>query len=84
VGNSYLGWALTRSLARAAGVRHPSVSWRLHQHPTYNNQVATLDLEPGRASVKVETTADAHWKSPRLSTIFEQELAGGRSASRQR
>jgi hypothetical protein len=59
VGHSYLGWALTRSLARAAGVRHPSVSWRLHQHPTYNNQVATLDLEPGRASVKVETTADA-------------------------
>jgi hypothetical protein len=45
--------------------------------------VATLYLEPGRASVKVETTADAHWRSPRLSTGLEQELAGGQRAAKQ-
>ena len=75
LGNSMFGWALTRALARTAGVEHPSVGWRMHEHPTYNNQVATLDLEPGHARVKVETTVDSHWKDPRLSTVFEETLA---------
>ena len=74
LGNSDIGWALTRALARSAGVRHPPVGWRMHQHPTYNNQVATLRLEPGHASVKVETTVNSYWRDPRLSTVFEHEL----------
>ena len=74
LGNSDFAWALTRALARSAGVRHPRVGWRMHQNPTYNNQVATLSLEPAQASVKVETTFNSHLKDPRLSTVFEQEL----------
>jgi hypothetical protein len=32
--NSYVGWVLSRALARAAGVKRPSVGWRMHEHPT--------------------------------------------------
>jgi hypothetical protein len=39
--------------------------------------VATLELAPDHASVKVETTVNSHWKDPRLSTVFEQELTTG-------
>jgi hypothetical protein len=77
LGNSNFGWAITRALARAAGVPHPRVGWRLDEHPTYNNQVATLELAPGHASIKVETTVNSHWKVPGLSTVFEQELTSG-------
>jgi hypothetical protein len=80
LGNSDLGWAVTRALARAAGVADPCVGWRMHHHPTYNNQVATLELGPGHASVRVETTVDSHWTDPRLSTVFEQELTPGARA----
>ena len=62
--NSDFDWALTRALARSAGVGTPRVGWRMHQHPTYNNQVATLSLEPAQASVKVATTVNSHWKDP--------------------
>lgn len=63
-GNSNLGWAITRALARAAGVRRPRVGRRMHQHPTYNNQVATLELEPGHVGVKVETTVIRTGRTP--------------------
>jgi hypothetical protein len=77
VGNSDFGWALTRALARSAGVKHPPVGWRMHQHPTYNNQVATLTLEPGSARLKVETTVEADWRAPELSKVFEHQLVAG-------
>lgn len=77
LGNSDSAWAITRTLARAAGVPPPRVRWRLDEHPTYNNQVATLELAPGHASIKVETTVNSHWKDPGLSTVFEQELTSG-------
>jgi hypothetical protein len=79
-GNSDFGWALTRALARAAGAEHPPVGWRLHQHPTYNNQVATLELDGNSAHLKVETTGEADWRSPELSTVFEHQLAGETAA----
>ena len=42
--------ALTRALARRAGVRDPDVRWRLaHDKPWFNNQVAWLELEGRRA-----------------------------------
>jgi hypothetical protein len=42
--------ALTRAVARAAGVRDPSVHWRaLDDSPWFDNQVASLKIE-GRAN----------------------------------
>lgn len=76
VGNSRVGELIARLLARSAGVPRPRVGWRVVHEPSYENQVATLRLEPGRASVRVETTAGADWRTPTLETVFDQRLAG--------
>jgi hypothetical protein len=69
---------LARLLARATGTAVERVGWRLVRSPSYDNQVATLRLAPGRAAVRVETTAGADWRSPSLETVFEQRLVGER------
>jgi hypothetical protein len=73
-GNSVAGTLLAGALARAAGVGRPPVGWRLVDEPTYDNQVGTLRLGPGRASVAVETTAGSDWRAPGLRTVFEHDL----------
>jgi hypothetical protein len=40
--------ALTRGLARAAGVPDPEIGWRFLEGPYFDNQVATLTLEGPR------------------------------------
>ncbi len=46
--------ALTRLLARAAGVADPEIRWRIDQNLTFDNQIATLDLEGPRAHLWIE------------------------------
>jgi hypothetical protein len=74
-GNSRVAGTLARALARAAGVKHPEVGWRVVEDPCYNNQVGMLELGPGRARVRVQTTNGTDWREPRLHTVFERELA---------
>jgi hypothetical protein len=79
-GNSRVAGVLARALARTAGVV-PSreVGWRLVEDPCYHNQVGTLELGPGRARLRVQTTDGADWREPRLRTVFEHELASART-----
>jgi hypothetical protein len=79
-GNSRVAGVLARALARTAGVA-PSreVGWRLVEDPCYDNQVGTLELGPGRARLRVQTTDGADWREPRLRTVFEHELASART-----
>ena len=67
--------AVTRRLARAAGVADPDIRWRIAEDPTFDNQVATLELDGRRASLRIErstTNGDGH---PVLETAFERQLA---------
>jgi hypothetical protein len=50
-----LAGALTRLLARGAGVPDPPIGWRLaHDEPWFNNQVAMLELEGRGARFRLE------------------------------
>jgi hypothetical protein len=76
LGNSRLGGLIARRIARAVGVPAPSIGWRMIHDPSYDNQVATLELAPGAAHLRVETSADADWRAPELREVFTHRLAG--------
>jgi hypothetical protein len=74
--NGPVGRRLARLLARAARVEPPAdLDWRIVAGPRYANQVGSLTLSGRRAHLRVETTAGADWRAPRLRTQFERELA---------
>jgi hypothetical protein len=70
---------LTRALARAAGVPHPEIRWRLAQKPTFDNQFATLELRGSRAVLRIERIVPGDWKRPRIETSLERVLTQGRT-----
>ena len=74
LGNSRFGGIAARALARMAGVKPSPLDWRIVHEPTYDNQVASLELRPDVARIKVETTVGSDWRDPDLSTVFEQDL----------
>jgi hypothetical protein len=75
VGNSRLGAAAGRLLARAAGVGEPEIRWRMVEGPFYDNQVATLSLDGRRATLKLErTTGDPQLDKRQLTTSFERQI----------
>ena len=58
--------AFARRLARAAGVDEPPLRWTFAQAPTFDNQVARLDLVGREASLLIEKTIPQDWRDPRL------------------
>jgi hypothetical protein len=70
---------IMRRLARAAGVKDPSVRWRYaHDDPWFDNQVATLELEGRSARLVLEKTLppeDADEPTLGLERVFERDLA---------
>lgn len=79
LGNSAAGKRIARWLSRLVGAPEPPVKWRIAHEPSYDNQVASLELGPGEASVRVRTTAGSHWRDPELRPVFEQDLLARRS-----
>jgi hypothetical protein len=74
-GNSRVGTAIGRALARSAGVGKPEIGWRILEGPFYDNQVATLALDGRRASMKLErTTGDPNLDKRQLVTSFDRTL----------
>jgi hypothetical protein len=68
--------AIGRALARAAGARQPDLHWRFVEGPFFDNQVATIELEERRASMKLEkTVADPQSDERSLETVFARQLA---------
>jgi hypothetical protein len=65
--------AITRALARSAGVKDPALRWRV-KRPTFDNQVATLALEDRKARVTIERT-HGDWRHPTLETVLDRTLA---------
>ncbi len=56
--------------------------WQIVHDPTYDNQVASLELGPRRARLVVETAAGSDWREPELRTVFAEDLRE-RSAPRE-
>jgi PhoD-like phosphatase len=71
---------LLRKLAASAGVEAPSTRWRyVHDKPSFDNQVATLELDGRRALMRLEQTkrheAEEHDDRLDLEPVFERRLA---------
>ncbi len=74
--NSSFGRAVGKALARTVGIGESALNWALVERPRYVNQVATLELDGPAAHVRVETTAGADWRDPRLRPLFVRSLSG--------
>ena len=66
--------ALGRALARAAGVDDPSIRWRFAGDQTFDNQIATLDIDGRAAELRIEKTTVG---STELEASLDRRLAGG-------
>jgi hypothetical protein len=76
-GSSRVVTAIARRLARLAGAADPPADWRIVHQPCYENQVGQLEIGPGVARVKVESTEGSDWRDPELRAVFEQDLLAG-------
>jgi hypothetical protein len=76
LGLSRPGTAVARALARSAGARDPAIRWRITEGPFFDNQVATIQADGRRASMKLEkTVGDPNTDRRTLETVFERRLA---------
>ena len=58
--------AFARRMARAAGVDASPMQWAFAQEPTFDNQIARLDLCGRDARLCIEKTLPEDWQAPRL------------------
>jgi hypothetical protein len=72
---SRAGHAVGRLLARTAGVGDPDLRWRIVHGPTFDNQVATLEMHGRDARLRLERTLPDEWREPRLHMALDRELA---------
>ncbi len=63
------------AFARAAGVADPPIQWRYTQDPTFDNQVATIELDGRRAELRIEKTVVEEQEDPQLHISLEHQLA---------
>jgi len=67
--------AFARGLARAAGVAPPPMRWTFATQPTFDNQIARLDLRGREASLRIEKTVPEDWQAPRLHESLSLAIA---------
>ena len=58
------------ALARAAGVAPVPMRWTFAQKPTFDNQIAQLDLHGREAYLRIEKTLPEDWQAPRLHPVL--------------
>jgi hypothetical protein len=61
-------------LARSAGVGHPAASWRVLSGPTFDNSIATLELDERTARVVIRRSTPEEEDGPPLEPIHERDL----------
>jgi hypothetical protein len=66
---------VARALARAARVGDPAVRWRFVQPPTFDNQVATIDIEGRSARMRIEKAVPGDPDRPKLDEALNRALA---------
>jgi hypothetical protein len=65
-----------RVLARLAGVRDPGIGWRMvGDGPWFDNQVATLEIEGRRITMRLEKAVPVDEERADLECVLEQPLA---------
>jgi PhoD-like phosphatase len=68
--------ALTRLLARSAGVQPLDLDWRFVQDATFDNQVGTLEIDGREATLRIERALPGDdGGPPALETTLERRLA---------
>jgi hypothetical protein len=68
--------AVAHWLARRAGVPDPEIGWRCLEGPLFDNQVATLEFDGRRASLRLDKAASEDQGSDRrLEESFERRLS---------
>ncbi|MDX6676690.1 MAG: hypothetical protein QOE31_742, partial [Solirubrobacteraceae bacterium] len=67
--------AFARGLARSAGVAESPMRWSFAQEPTFDNQVAQLDLRGRDAELRIEKTVPQDWQEPRLHCVLSLGIA---------
>ncbi len=58
--------ALTKWMADKAGVRPAPLRWAFAQPPTFDNQIAELQVNGRSATIRIEKTLPEDWEAPRL------------------
>jgi hypothetical protein len=67
--------ALAAALARSVGVPDPGIRWRFAEGPFFDNQVASLELDGRKSTLRLEKTRrDPSGKNPGLELSFEHRL----------
>ena len=66
--------AVTRGMARAAGVDRSRITWKLRERPVFANVVATLCLDGRDARVRIERSVPSSDGSGRLEEVFAGDL----------
>jgi hypothetical protein len=66
--------AVTRRLARAAGVRAPTVDWDICDGPWFDNQVAGLQIEGRSARMTLHRSPPGDPSAPRLEEVLDRPL----------
>ena len=61
--------------SRAPPASADRFGWRIVNRPAYANQIGTITATSDQATVAIETTAGADWRSPGLRTAIERRLA---------
>jgi len=71
--------AVTRWLARRAGVEPDEIAWRVVEGPRFENHLGQLELDGRRAMLRVEqaVTPDGGDGAPSLEPLYEHRLSDG-------
>ena len=67
--------AISRALAKAAGVPDPDLRWRFAEGPFFDNQVGTLHFDGRKAELTLEKTKPGETEEESLETSFTRRLA---------
>jgi hypothetical protein len=62
-------------LARLAGVKRPTASWKLISGPTFENSIAVLDLDERAARITIRSSGTADGEGPLLALLHERMLS---------
>jgi hypothetical protein len=66
-----------RALRRSVGLPPPDIRWRVERGPSFDNQIATLELDGRKADLRVERPVVRDGGPPQLEPVFTYELTRG-------
>jgi len=74
-GTTPLASLIGRAFRVSAGVPPPDIRWRFVREPSFENQIATLELDGRSALLRVERPVERDGSEPVLEPVFDYPLA---------